>query len=356
MATYVYPTQTELQRIERILAPRMEADRLGLQLMPTRTVDSHLVSWEQLDNFYGLQQVRGLGGQPARVKKLGGRRYQMEPGVYGEFIDLDEVEITARRQYGTFNQLVDVTDLTMLAQQQLLQRRLDRVEYIIWALLIAKTFSVLGPSGSVLHSDSFTGHTTAASIGWATVGTATPLANFRSIQQLGPPRGVNFGGGAWAYMNRFTFNLMMANTNASDLGGRRLSGLRPVNNINDLNEILTGDDLPNIRIYDEGYLAVSATGDENPPTNANSPYGSSGFTRFIPNNNVLVVGQRPAGQIIGEYRYTRNANNPGIAPGPYMKTIDRGENEVPRRIEVHDGHNGGPALFYPGALELLTVG
>jgi hypothetical protein len=58
---------------------------------------------------------------------------------------------------------------------------------------------------------------------------------------------------------------------------------------------------------------------------------------------------------VGEYRFTRNANNPDLGPGPYMKVIDRGDTEVPRGLEVHDGHNGGIALYHPAAIVTMTV-
>jgi hypothetical protein len=31
------------------------------------------------------RQIRGLNGQPKRVNALGGNRFTIEPGVYGEF-------------------------------------------------------------------------------------------------------------------------------------------------------------------------------------------------------------------------------------------------------------------------------
>ena len=51
----------------------------------------------------------------------------------------------------------------------------------------------------------------------------------------------------------------------------------------------------------------------------------------------------------------RNANNPDMAPGAYMKVIDNGERAVPRSIQVHDGWNGGIEFFYPSAIQILTV-
>ena len=52
---------------------------------------------------------------------------------------------------------------------------------------------------------------------------------------------------------------------------------------------------------------------------------------------------------------TRNANNAGASPGMYVKVVDKGEDEVPRQIEVHLGFNGGPAVYYPSAVVKMAV-
>lgn len=338
MATFIYPTSAELQQVAQDKMPALMKNRPCFDIFPARSVDSHLLIWEQLDNFLGLQQVRGMDGEPSRVKKIGAKRYTMVPGVYGEFIDLDEQELTARRQYGTFGTPVDISDLVMLAQDQLLQRRLDRIEAIIWTLITTGTFSVSLPTGGVAHTDTYTLQTASRAVSWATVATATPLADFRAVQLLHRGHSVSFGKGARAFMNRGTFNTMISNTNAADLYGRRTAGLGTFNNLPQLNDLLAGDDLPQITIYDEGYLDDSNT-----------------FQLFIPDGKVAIVGQRPAGQVIGEYRFTRNANNPNLAPGPYMKVVDLGDVRVPRRIDVHDGHNGGPVIYFPSAVVILTT-
>jgi hypothetical protein len=139
-------------------------------------------------------------------------------------------------------------------------------------------------------------------------------------------------------MNRATFNNLRSNANSTDLYGRRTQGLGTFNNLQGINQLLTGDDLPQIVVYDQGYL------DE-----------FNNFVPFIPVNKVIVVGKRPAGQPIAEYRMTRNANNPDLAPGPYMRVIDTGEIVIPRSIEVHDGHNGGPVIYFPSAVVVMSV-
>lgn len=338
MATYTYPTQAELQLIAQDKLPRLIADRPIFNIFPIRETRNFLIRWEQRDNYTGLQYARGLNGDPTRVKALGANQYQMEPGVYGEYRRIDEMEMTLRRAYGTWNTAISIDDLVMEAQDHLLGRQLDRIEYIGWTLLATGTFSVSTPYGPVVHTDAYTTQTFTAGVTWATSATATPLANFRSVQLLGRGRSANFGAQAKAYMNRTTYNTLIANTNNADLAGRRTNGLATVLSPDNLNQVLAGEGLPTIVIYDEGYIDESGT-----------------FQLFVPNNKVIVVGQRPQGQTIGEYLMTFNAQNPSGAPGQYMKIINRTNEDVPGTIEVHLGHNGGPALYYPGSIVVMTV-
>lgn len=337
--TVVYPQNRTLRQIAAIKAPNLEARRMIFTILPVETLDSHTLEWEQEDDYTGLQQVRGLNGQPPRVHHVGAKRYVAEPGVYGEHMVIDEMEITKRRQYGQFGDApVDVSDLVMRRQDRLLARRYDRIEQIGWLLLTTGTFSVAAANGAILHTDTYTLQTYTAAITWATSATAVPLANFRDIQLLGRGKGVSFGAQARAIMNRVTFNRLVTNTNQNDLAGRRVTALLSPLNMQEINTILLGEGLPQIEIYDDGYKNDANT-----------------FVPFIADGKVLVVGQRTDGGQIGAYLMTRNANNPNSAPGAYQKVVDKGENHVPREVEVHDGHNGGAVLFYPSAMVVMNV-
>lgn len=337
MATYIYPENAELQEIAQEKVNLLTAEDPLNTIMPMVNSDSHVLQWEQEDNYVGLQQVRGLNGQPGRVKNVGGSKFTLEPGVYGEFMTIDETELTVRRQWGSFNAPIDLTELVMRKQDQLLARRIDRWRYIGWALIAAGTFSVASPDGATIHTDTYPLQTHDAST-WATANTATPLLDFRNAKLKQRGKGVSFGAQARAFMNQTTFNNMIANTNSADLAGKRTAGLATVLGLADVNAVLLQEDLPRIEIYDEGYLDDSGV-----------------FQLFLPTGTVVIVGRRPGGQTIADYAMTRNVNNPGFAPGPYQKVIDKGEEDVPRQIIVHDGHNGGPRIYYPSALVRMDV-
>lgn len=338
MATYTYPSSAEMIAIEQEKLPRLVEDDPIFKLFPIESEDYHLVRWEQLDNYTGLQQVRGINGMPARVKKTGLRQYQMQPGVYGEFEEIDEAELTIRRQIGTFGTPINISDLVMMAQDKLLQRRLDRIRFILWTLLTTGTFSVSSTApGGVMHTDSYTLQTQTGS-DWSDLPNATPLADFRATRLLERGKGVSFGAGAQAFMNRVTGNRLLNNQNDDDLHGRRQNGLSTVNNLGEVNGLLTGDDLPEVVIWDDGYFTDAGV-----------------FTPFIANDIVVVVGKRLSGTPLGSYKMTRNAQNPELGPGPYTLVVDSQDREVPRKIQVHDGHNGGPCIHFGGGVVILSV-
>jgi hypothetical protein len=339
MPTYTYPTSRDIQQIEQDYLPRLEAGRVGLELFPTVTVNEDEIIWDQLDNFLGLQQVRGMDGQPKRVKKTGARRFSMKPGVYGEFECIDEEELTRRARLGSWGEPITIDDLVGMAEMKLLTRRLDRQELIVWTLLQTGTFSVANEDG-ILHTDTFPISTFTASPAWSTVATATPVADLRTIKLTARGHSVGFGRQAKLYVNAKKVNELLSNSNVADLGGYKKpqDGLQRTINLGDINKILLDQDLPEIVEYDAGYYTDAGV-----------------FVPFIGDTKGVMIGPRLSGATIGEYRMTRNANNPNLAPGAYTRVIDRGEDHIPRTIEVHDGHNGGPCIFFPGSVVALTI-
>jgi len=317
--------------------PRLQANRPVFQFFPITTQDAFLLMWEQMDNFIGLQYARGLNGEPTRIKRTGAKRFQMQPGVYGEFENIDEEDLTVRRQYGSYNAPVNIDDLVSVANMKLVQRELDRIEAMIWTLLATGTFSVAGPTGAIVHKDAFTLRTMTPTVPWSTPATSTPLADLRSLKLLARGSSVNFGTQAQIWVNQTTMNNVLANTNAADLGGKRF-GLGTLNGTQDVNTLVSMDGLANFTVYDGGYYDETNT-----------------WVQFIPNGKAIVIGSRPAGQVIGQYRMVRNASNAGFAPGAYSMVIDNVDDGPPRKIEVHRGHSGGPVIFFGTAIVQMNV-
>lgn len=340
MAIFTFPNDVRLTAIAQDFLPRLLEGRVGLALMPLQEDDNDILIWEQMDNFTGLQQIRGINGAPQRVQRVGLKRYRAQPGYYGEFQTVDEQEMTRRRPMGVFGNLpIDIGDLVQQLALNLQVRELDLQESIVWTLLTTGTYSVANGAGTVLQTDTYPIQTYTATTGWATPASATPLADFRAIQLLGPAHSTEFNANATAYMSRITFNNLISNTNNADLYGRRVEGLATVNNVKDLNKLLLRDDLPQIEIYDKGYFTDGGT-----------------FTRFLPTGKVVVMGVRPQDAKVGYYRLTRNVNDGNNGVGSYTMVSDSLETKrPPREIVVHRGHNGGPVIFYPGSVIAMSV-
>lgn len=336
-----YPTSEKLSKIAQEKLPALEADREAFKIFSMRTQDAAEYSWEQKDRFTGVQAVRGLNGSPFHVAPIGENRFKMKPGVYGEFMLIQEDELTERRKPGEFGTPIDLTELVLEKQDHLLQRRLDRIELIIWTLLTTNTFSVSNRQGAILHTDTFNFRTFTAAVSWLNQSQSTPLNDFRAITLFHRGYSVSFGRDAIAYMNRTTYFAYINNTNPNDLYGRRTPGLGTINNEKEIDKLHQGDDLPTIKIYDNSFLDASF----NP-------------ILFIPDGKIVVIGNRPGNAKVGGYIMTRNTANASFTPGAYTRVTDStetGMNPIPRMIKVEDGHNGGPAVEYPSMVITMTV-
>lgn len=324
--------------IEAVKLPVLTMNDPLFSIMPIRETEQYSIAWEQKDNTTGLQGLRGLDGAPARINTPGAKRFQMTPGVYGEFAMISEEELTVRRSYGTQATPIDITDLVLEKQDTLLNRRIDRIRQIGWSVLQGQ-FNISGANG-IVHADAFPVTRYAATVPFATRATATPLQDFRNVQRFEEGRSCSFGPNARAFMNRKTLNDIVANLNVNDLAGRRASGLLTVLSPEEIKRVMLGEGLPGIELYNEGYITDAGV-----------------WTPFIPDNTIIVVGARPNATQM-EYQMVRNATNPNMEPGAYTRVWDSAVDDggrPPRRIEVHDGHNGGPAIMFPGDVVLMTV-
>lgn len=339
MADFTYPSNSILQLTAAELLPRTTVDDPIFRHFPIEYEDTDLIMWERKDRITGLPLVRGLNGQPHGVQQIGDSRFQMTPGYYGEFATVDEAQLTRARMPGSYSQPLDISAKIAELQAQLMGRQMNLVSTVLWTLLSTGTVSVLNKQGIAAYSEAYTFQTQSGSA-WATPATGTPLADFRATTLKGRGYSVRFDSSATAYMNRVTFNYWAANTNSADLFGKRTSGLATVQGVNEINTVLTQEDLPNIKIWDDGYINSAGT-----------------FVPFLANNKTVIVGRRTDNAAIGGYKITRNANRSDFGAGMYSYVADSiaTMNPAPRRLDVHLGHNGGPVVYYPSAVVTLTT-
>jgi hypothetical protein len=340
---FVYPTSRQLVLINPEKIIDLQRNRPTFQLFPDQDFPEWRLEWEQKDNYRGFQQLRGLNGEPSYVKMVGFKRLSQEPGVFGEYMTVDEMQMTTRAQLNVEGSPINITDLITERQDYLNARETDLKEWMHWSIILAGTFSIIGPTGAK-YGATFPVQTATFS-DWHVHSTATPMADFLGLKTLTRGKSVTFGGGADAWMNSTETSNLMLNSNPNDLGGQRITptGISvrvgsPIS-MDNINTIFASQAIPQVHEYDEGYNRES----------------DGAFTLWLPDGIVAIIGKRTNGDPLGKHRMVRNINNPGSAPGRYTKVIDNLDRDVPRKISVHQGHNGGLVLFYASAIIKATV-
>jgi hypothetical protein len=344
MASYSYPTDFELRDVETSKLTALNAADPLERFMPTVNTEDWLLRWTVEGYAGGLQQLRGLDVAPPNVARVGMSDYLAEPGVYGEQMSVREKEMTTRAARffpGLPGGRIDITDLIMKLQDQLLDRRLSLTRYLRATLLTTATFAVADKAGSggYRHTDTYTAQTYDATT-WATAATATPIYDLRQVKLKGRGLKADFGRNATALMNQTTFNNLIGNTNAADLGGQKTTTLSPLIAADEFNRIMLTADLPQILIWEDGYYDTGGT-----------------FHLYTPNGVVAVLSApRPEGPI-GEYRMCFNAVTDKAGPYAFVNDSSKIPNKttVPPTIEVHDGHNGGPVMLRPHQVVIVDV-
>jgi hypothetical protein len=349
IVNYQYPTSRQLRRINPEKIVNLQRPRPTFRLFPVVERPQWRLEWEQRDNYRGFQQLRGMDGQPSYVRMVGFQRFSQEPGVFGEYMRVDEAQMTMRADPGgygpsddisqaeTAGRPINIADLVTERQDYLNARETDLLEWMGWAILLAGTFTLLGPTGAKFAA-TFPLQTATLS-DWSVHNTATPLADLLGITLLARGRSVSFGAGAELFENAVSVSHILLNNNPADIGGMRasLGGIArtgtPIS-LEQANQIFVSQGVATITNYDEGYLRES----------------DGAFTLWIADDIGVLVGRRTNGDPVGQYHMVRNVNNPGTSPGRYTKVVDTLDREVPRTISVHQGHNGGHVVFYPSAM------
>jgi len=335
------PTAAEIQQLQMELFPRYLEGRLGLDIMPFAETELSAIVLQQPDIFKGLQAFRGLGkptlNVPERYNPYG-TLCHVEPGYYGEHDEIGEEIMTKWAQPNSCGQSLDISQYTTWIQQRLLERRANRIEYNIWQTLVFGRYTALNQAGQVIHEAQFNVTNVSAAIPWTNFLGSFPLRDFRQVQLLGRGTSARFDSCAKAYMNRETANLLFSNTNPNDVGRVGLSACCNFMSQEQINQQFAAQGLPQVVIYDEGFV------DDN-----------GGFNTYIPFGYVVIIGCRPNNVPVGHYWLTRNAVGCAVSSGFWQKLTDSCDREVPRRIKIYDGHNGGPALEYPRMDVVLRV-
>lgn len=341
MAVTLFKTSKDLSKVPQEFIDAAQLEDPLFKHLPIVNKNSHEILWDQKDNYRGRMQARGMNGESPRVRKIGGRRFKMEPAVFGEHAFIPEDMLTKKSSLGTFGDIEEIQAQIDEDVDMLSKRQVRLIKYLMWTLLTTGTLNVLGPAGQLLYAETYDFQDYApASHDWDSLTTAEPIIDLQNIREQGHGYGVTFDGKAEMFMRTLSINKLVNNQNAADINGKRVGGGNTVNTLAEANRILLDANLPQIVPMDETYYDDNNT-----------------LQYYLPEGLGVLIGAREDGESLGEYQITRNANNPGGKPGPYQKVLQNigPDATVPPWIKTEIGHNGGLVIWYPNSILLFTA-
>ncbi len=341
MSTYVYAQNAELSMILQDKMPVLTLNDPLFSLMPIRSKDVARVVWDQRGNYVGLTSARGYDGGYGRVNREAVSRFGVDPAPYGDQKIMSEDWLTNSRQAGSFGNAIDLTEGQAGDQDHLITRMVQRLKQVGWTLFTTGTYSVLGPMGQLIMTDTFNLTPFNVVTPWSTVATSTPLLDLRNAKLRHRGHSVSFGKNARLFLNSQDVNSLLSNTNGNDLGAKRVltvnAGAQPMT-LADVNRYLLEADLPQVVEYDDSYLDDSGT-----------------VQMFIPQGYGVLVGARDYGDPVAEFIFTRHADliraGANLATGDFSNVyFDFEMRKNPARGISTLAFNGAPAFYFPSAI------
>jgi len=329
------------------------SQHIGASILPMASSMAQRVRWDERDHDRGMTSPHVMGTDPRTDTRQGSKTYEYEPIPFKETDLIKEDEILRARELGTLAAgTLDLSAEVARIVHNRFVKTMARVEKLRWDTL--KGAIAIDENG-VKVNESFAVQTHTPLVDWDTAATAKPLADFNALKLKFRKTGAS-AQGAKAYMNQVTANWLLENQNAADIKGfQNQNYVQLPYAVEEINKILGVRGLPQIVVYDEGYV------DENDT-----------FVPFLADAEVIVVGQRPAGQNVGDFVSTpslHKTTNGQPAPGYFsiievngspseqvgsvsMSQLGMGKNP---KVEITGGIYGGTRLVYPKSVINFTV-
>lgn len=352
-ATYTFLESAVYNRIAPDLVQTQANDNPIFQKFPIRQLNAARLRWSIKENYRGLMNLRGYDGAPTRVLRPGENLYEVNPGVFGEFGQLDEMELTERARSLPMDMTVpiDVSDMVTEWQAVLTTRLVQRMCQMAWGVALMHNLTILFPQGGPGFTESFPGQTMTVAVLWSDPMNSTPIHDLRQLQFVyGRGTSNDFQQKAEAWMNGRTAQYIMQNRNPADAGGIRGDlGATIFNSVDEFNKILLASGAPKICIFD---------GSPQMDTAPNTPFVNNNYAMYIPDGVVWVCAARPGGDLPGAFLYTRHmVNGGGTQPYAFVDDYTKSEPhpQVPPKIIIQQGFNGGPVQERPTQTVTMMV-
>ena len=315
---------------------------MGQEVLPLNTTDyagnGKTIQWDIRGPALGMVPAHSLNTEPSLLDFPVVKTKAMPTAYWSGRHRIGESEILNIRRLGSFGERL-ARGLVVEALNSVRTQVRSRVEYLRWQALqgsitvnengVKFTANYEIPNGNKVDVSAGAGE-------YWTHDNADPIGDLQAAAELLRGSGA---GDPVVYFNRKVAGYLSRNKAIRDLvSGSALVTGTGVKQVGDLVMPLVGD-VGRMVQYDKGYRASNGT-----------------WTPFIPDNKVILVGQGPASERLGEFASTPNLHNGGMdpMPGEFYKPIDKTGEALPF-YDVLGGIYGMPVLFHPNWIVVLTV-
>lgn len=341
---------------------------------PLADRDTWLVKWDQRESPYGLLPQSQLDAAPELMTATGDRIYEVEPGVYRGYTEINESELTKARQEGTLADPINIPDRLGRIMLDLGEMTVNRIRKIYADLGINGYFNNQSVNG-VQHTYKINGYSRISMSAWAgSPTTATPIDDLRvAASTLNRGTSTRFGSKSQLLMTDEAITTLLATTQVrstfkSAYGASFLaafdhaqkSGAQPpINGDQSLNKLFVGMGLPEIVPWNYGYYPLLS--DSRNRTKAN-------YSKFLGSTTAVWLGKRPNGQQLGQFTFARHAGH--VQTGEKVEfdvqsvksprsIMEYGKNiyvrvhirnEMPHGYKFELGFNATPEVWYEDAM------
>ena len=315
---------------------------VGQEILPLNVIgyadNGKTIQWDIRGPALGMVPAHSLNSDPKLMDFPVLKTKAMPTAYWSGRHRIGESDILNIRRLGTFGERL-ANDLVVDAIKTARTQVRTRVEYLRWqALQGAVAVNENGVKFSTnyeIPNANKVDVSDGAGEYW-THENADPIRDLQEATELFRGTGA---GDPICYFNRKTAGYLSQNKKVRDLvtGSPLVTGTG-VKQIGDLLLPLVGD-LGRMVQYDRGYRASNGA-----------------WTPFIPDNKVILVGQGPMGERLGEFASTPNLHNGGLdpRPGEFYKPIDK-TGEANPYYDVLGGIYGMPVIFHPNWVVVLTI-
>jgi hypothetical protein len=315
---------------------------VGQDVLPMNVLDyaanGKTIQWDIRGPALGMVPAHSLNSDPTLMEFPVVKTKTMPTAYWSGFHRIGEGEILNIRRLGTFGERM-ARGLVVEGLNATRSQVRARVEYLRWQALqgtvtvnengVKFTVSYEIPNANKVDVSTGSGKY------WTNVD-ADPIRDLQAATELLRGSGA---GDPICYFNRKVAGYLSQNAKVRELvTGSPLVTSTGVKQIGDLMLPLVGD-LGRMVQYDKGYRSIAGV-----------------WTPYIPDNKVILVGQGPVGEKLGEFASTPNLHNGGLEPmpGEFYKPIDK-TGEANPYYDILGGVYGMPVIFHPDWIVVLTI-